>query len=315
MEDEGYPNSTLVRNDNSEVKTVVFVGNGAVENGWTPLRQTMDMYLNKDTGVVAPSLIRLRKRNKETFHQLAILSYKFKIARGMLFFNWSQFKKGDATKDSVQVTQSMGLPQPIGTFLSLRADIACAYKTQSSNLSLRINTDIEELIGTDAHFVTTNWDNTIWNHPLYNKNVVYMHGRCDYKDSLVLPTELLVEDAAYDFSIFTKAELKPLGQPFASEVVSAFRCAHIRSLLAAHDVAIVWLKRANRIVIWGFSLADYDADINALIATHTKADVSQLELVVIDPEFEAFRRAVALTGITNALHYDPLTMTRTRFVP
>ena len=97
-------------------------------------------------------------------------------------------------------------------------------------------------------------------------------------------------------------------------MVSTFRSANIESLFGAHTKASGWVSKAKKIVIWGYSLGDYDADVNAMLATYTSADVAQLELIVIDPDFRAFQRAIALTGITNALHYNPITKTKVRFM-
>ena len=311
---QGQPDSTLIRDTKSaEIDTLVFVGNGAIENGWVPLRKTLDSWLQSDNSV--PSIVtNLRGKNSEAFHHLAILSYKFKIARGLHFVGWADFKKGNQKKESVSVTDKVGLKPVIKTFLNMRKNIADEYKKSAGSLTLRADSEIESLIGSDAHFVTTNWDQTLWNNSVYNKNIVQLHGQCDYPDSLVFPTELLVEDAAYDFSIFSKMEIAALSPSFRDDVVSTFRCSYLEPLLAAHSTAAEWLKKARRIIIWGYSLGDYDADVNALIATHARSDYENIELVVINSNASAFERGVAITGITNAIHYNPLTKVKTKLI-
>lgn len=315
MANEGHSDETLIRATGTDAKCVVFAGNGAIENGWSPLRAALDSLLKSDTSV-NKAVTSLRTRNEEAFHQLAIFSYKFKIARGLLFTGWAKSKKKEPGFLGIDQTHAKGLPGAIKTFLKLRKDLSDFFLNPSFKLSLRTDDEIKNLIGPDAHFVTTNWDNTLWDDKAF-PNLVHFRGRAGLPGSLVFPTELLVEDAAYDMAaLYTEAELRAynLSKEYIEGVISTFRAANIESLLAAHSQASKWVSQANKIVIWGYSLGDYDADVNAMIATYTSADVAQLELIVIDPDFRAFHRAIALTGITNALHYNPLTKTKVKFV-
>jgi hypothetical protein len=313
MANEGYSDETLIRG-NDDVHTVVLVGNGAVDNGGVPLRATLDSIFQADSSV-AKAVAALRMRDEEALHQLAIFSYKCKIARGLLFTGWAKHKKGTAGFSGIAQTHANGLPDPVKTFLGIRKRLSDAYLDSSFGLSLREDDQTRSIIGSNAHFITTNWDNCLWNEKTF-ANLIQFHGRAGYPDSLVFPTELLVEDAAYDMAaVYTLDELKSFNIPkeYFEGVVAAFRSANIESLLAAHGTAGRWLAKAKKVVIWGYSLGDYDADVNAMVATYTPPDVSKLELVVINPELKAFHRAVALTGITNATHHDPIKKTTNRF--
>jgi hypothetical protein len=85
MDNEGAPDSTLIREvTGAKVDTVVFVGYGAIDGGWLPLRSALDAWIVGDQSV-SGDVTSLRRRNSEAFHQLAILSFKFKIARGLHF--------------------------------------------------------------------------------------------------------------------------------------------------------------------------------------------------------------------------------------
>ena len=52
-------------------------------------------------------------------------------------------------------------------------------------------------------------------------------------------------------------------------------------------------------------MGDYDADVNGVIGTYVPTNLR--ELIIINPEPSAFKRAVALTNVQNAIHFDPNT--------
>lgn len=64
------------------------------------------------------------------------------------------------------------------------------------------------------------------------------------------------------------------------------------------------VRQAERLIIWGYSLGTFDADIIALIGNNTDRNEKR-ELIVVNTDPFAFQRALALTGITNASFYDP----------
>ncbi len=301
---EGEDSSTIIKNNNkNEINVVAFVGNGAIEGGWQPLRAALDHWLNSDNSVL-PKVTSLRRQDKEAFHQLALMSYKFKIARGLYFVNWAKHKKGQTQFDSIHTTHQKGLSKLVGSFLDLRINIAQLFHTSQTKMKLRIDPEIAKILGSKAHYITTNWDNTLWQDSSV-ENLIHLHGRCEHPDSIVFPTELIVEDTAYDFSIFTQQELAGLNQNFIKSTISMFRSNFIEALMDAHSLASTWIPKARRLVLWGYSLGDYDADINALIGTYAPTDKEGLELVVINTDSSVFDRAVALTGVTNAWFYNP----------
>lgn len=72
----------------------------------------------------------------------------------------------------------------------------------------------------------------------------------------------------------------------------------------AHTIASKLIHQAKRLIIWGYSLGDFDADINAIIGNNINREQTK-ELIVINTDPYAFQRAVALTGLTQAWHFDP----------
>lgn len=302
----GNSSSTIIKHNKAkEVNVVALVGNGAIEDGWLPLRGAIDHWLNSDKSVL-PKVTNLRRQDREAFHQLALMSYKFKIARGLYFARWAKHKKGEIKFDSIHTTQENGLSILVNSFLDLRNNIAQAFIASQNKMKLRIDPGISEILGLAPHYITTNWDNTLWQDPALD-NLIHLHGRCDHPNSVVFPTELIVEDTAYDFSIFTEQELASLSQTFRESVVAMFRSDFIEALLEAHSLAAKWVSNAKRLVLWGYSLGDYDADISALIGTYARTDKEGLELVVINTDPSVFDRAIALTGVTNAWFYNPRT--------
>ena len=282
----------LIRFDGTSPESVVLVGNGAINNGWKPLREVLDpMIYNDDSenDVVK----KIKAQNCETFHQLSIISYRFKLYRAQVL---RKLIEGELNLDELE---QKGLDPIVDSFLRLRKDIGDSYTKQWEELSLRTNEKIKNLIGENALHITTNWDETLWNEKSV-KNVAYLHGRASLPQSIVFPTELLIDDTMFDprklegFNDCSKSFKKILGD--------IFRFESIGQLMDTITFSCKALRNARRIIVWGFNLADYDADINTFLSTNTNP---AQELVVINTDFTAFGRAVGLTGITKATHFNP----------
>lgn len=276
-------------------ETVVLVGNGALINGWMPLRQVLDDWILQDT-ITHDMIKKLRIQNTEALNQLATLSYKFKIARGLIFKQW--MKKVLTAKQLEQA----GLSSAIAEFLHIRQKVGHHYRSASDHLSLICEERTLELIGEEAVYITTNWDNSLWMDSGV-KRAIYLHGRCEHVDSLVFPTELIIEDIAYDCEVIMSA-IQDCSDEFQKTILSTFRCTSVDALLSAHSAASRHIHQARRLIIWGYSLGDFDADINALLGTNINREMTK-ELIVINTDPYAFQRAVALTGIHDAYHYNP----------
>src|SRR3712207_6248920 len=70
----------LIRSKGNDPETVVLVGNGAIHNGWLPLREVLDPRIHNGDPA-NDAIIGIRKQNHESFHQLSIISYRFKFYR------------------------------------------------------------------------------------------------------------------------------------------------------------------------------------------------------------------------------------------
>lgn len=284
----------LIRFDGSSSDTVVLVGNGAIEYGWMPLRETLDPIISIDENV-SEVVKNIKVQNCETFHQLAILSYRFKLYRAQTLRQLIE------KKISLKELQKKGLDPVVEEFLKLRNGIAQSYKNHEKKLSLKLTDPIRSIIGKNALYITTNWDETLWNEDGI-KNLAYLHGRSSLPQSIVFPTELLIDDSMFDPRSLEGFE--SCSQKFKNEFGEVFRFRAIGQLMDTITFASEAVKKARRIIVWGFNLADYDADINTLLSTNSRPDQ---ELMVINPDFAAFGRAVGLTGITNAHYYNPAT--------
>ena len=287
----------LIKNPQSQFPgTVVLIGNGALENGWLPLRKVLDEWINRDVHTCG-SVKKLRAQNSEALQQLSILSYKFKLARGLIYKHWNEGKVNGLD------LESQGLGEAVDEFIEIRKDVGVAYSQESLNLAILEDEKIREtLTGKNAVYITTNWDNALWKHQ-NEETVIYLHGRCDHPDSLVFPTELIVEDINYDCSLLQK-KTEGCSRDFYRKVMQTYRCETVHALLRAHELASHYIQKAQRLVIWGYSLGDFDADINALIGTSLNR-ANMKELVVINTNPYAFQRAIALTGLKTATHYNP----------
>ena len=284
----------LIRTADNNPETVVLVGNGAIENGWLPLREVLDPLIH-DGHPANKAIIGIKKQNQESFHQLSIISYRFKYYRASIL------RKLIEGEISLQELEKEGLDPVVDEFLQLRKDIAHSYKKHVKELELRITPSISEFIGESALFITTNWDETLWNRKEV-KSVVYLHGRAGLADSIVFPTELLIDD-----TIFNPEKLPgyhEVSEKFRKLITCVFRFTAIGELMKTTSFASEAIRKAKKIVVWGFDLADYDADINTLLSVNT---CHSQKLIIINTEFDAFLRAVGLTGITDASYYNPET--------
>jgi hypothetical protein len=281
--------------ENFSSDTVVMVGNGALVNGWMPLRHVLDEWIQKDK--LTHSVIKkLRVQNSEAMHQLGGLSYKFKIARGAIYKQWIDKKL------TPRQTFEAGLGGSIQEFLTIREKVSQEYTKASDDLVLNINDSIWNMIGARAVFITTNWDNALWLDDRV-KRAIYLHGRCDFSESLVFPTELIIEDIAYDCDRLLSL-MHDCSHEFKDTMLKTFRCLSVDALLNAHSTASRLINQARRVIIWGYSLGDFDADINAIIGNNINREETR-ELIVINTDPYAFQRAVALTGLTQAWHFNP----------
>jgi hypothetical protein len=276
-------------------ETVVMIGNGALVNGWMPLRRVLDNWIQSSEHS-HPVINKLRVQNSEAMHQLAGLSYKFKIARGTIYRQW---QSGKMTPDQ---TALAGLGTSIEEFLNIRDQVSRQYRISSGDLILNNDERVKKLLGNNAVYITTNWDNALWLDDNVRK-AIYLHGRCDFSDSLVFPTELIIEDIAYDCDKLLELT-KNCSDEFRSKIFKSFRCSTVDALLSAHTIASKLIHQAKRLIIWGYSLGDFDADINAIIGNNINREQTK-ELIVINTDPYAFQRAVALTGLTQAWHFDP----------
>lgn len=282
----------LIRFDDTTSESVVLVGNGAINNGWKPLREVLDPIIYND-GKESDVVKKIKVQNCETFHQLSIISYRFKLYRAQVL------RKLIEGKLNLNDMEKMGLDPIVDSFLKLRNDIGDSYTRQLEELSLRISDKIKNLIGENALYITTNWDETLWNEGSVKK-VAYLHGRASLPQSIVFPTELLIDDTMFDPR---KLEgFDDCSQSFKKILGNFFRFESIGQLMDTISFSCKALRKAERIIVWGFNLADYDADINTLLSTNTNP---RQELVVINTDFTAFSRAIGLTSITKATHFNP----------
>lgn len=286
----------LIKNtSHSNSKTVVLVGNGALENGWLPLRGVLDEWIASGPEITE-KIKKLRGQNSEALHQLAGLSCEFKMTRGMLYKSWLQ---GTSLEKTIE---GEAIPRAMSEFLSIRKKIGAAYEKESHGLVLNDEKSIRKLIGEDATYITTNWDNTLWMEKDIKK-LIYLHGRCSHPDSLIFPTELIIEDIAFDCP-FLLEQTQNSSRSFQKLMLSSFRCETVEALYEAHVEARRVVSEAERLVIWGYSLVDFDADVNVLIRASMRPEKVK-ELIVINTDPYAFQRAIALTGIEKAILYNP----------
>ena len=142
-------------------------------------------------------------------------------------------------------------------------NIAKEIEDAQKNATLRTvsNPEVDKLLLANENvWFTLNWD-TLLDHKL-NKPVAHLHGQINNPATLLLPTEIVT----IDNWLFQNA---------------------YSLLMTTHSLFIEIMKVTQRIIIWGCSLDDYDAEIQTLAAEATRVGrLKEVILIDIKPEIK-----------------------------
>jgi hypothetical protein len=251
-------------------ETIVLVGNGAVENGWEPVKRAfkkiahleMDLWIDpSEPFSYVVYQLRLLQRQIDQKSKAQLTSFDKKLES--LFHDRKGFYERLQHEISRELRESL----------------------ESGEIYLRFP-DQPKLDGyfdpKTTAILTTNWD-TLLHRRFSEFSILSIHGTIDDPITLYFPTEIAVED--YRDSGRAVPQRLESAQAQASQLV----------------------EKARRIVIWGLSLHMYDAETCVLLA---EADwLSQVkgepkEYIVVDPCALPVRRLKLLTG-REVLHLIP----------
>ncbi len=290
---------------------VIIVGNGAVKKGWLPLEHT----INNRYKTVFPSwpLLDQVSREKALPQILAHYIFRYRLAIRRL----PRIVAEQTAK--IDIRPFRGIEEDIDGFLGLTREIAESYVAAASRGLVQLKGDIDSLRNNefpDVMVITTNWDELLWSDTdgqgqFTFPNIVQLHGRASVPESLVLPTETVIEDMPPAMlSLIKDSKLQhDAVRAFEKRIESSMLLSKLtrrspavhRSLTTAHSKALEWLHTAKEVILWGLALHEYDSELlTILYVTADQRDKEHMEpyrLKVIDTCEDAVRKACAILRV------------------
>ena len=245
--------------------TVFFVGNGAINNGNRPLEDWAKT-LNESSNTFGKYF--------EPQDHLSKLAIQFRLCRAT-----DQSDDINSTQRIIKTEKEL-----LGRFFRLGAQ----------DLSLRKLPEhmLQELNKHKTLVVTTNWDSTLWNNT--PKNLVQLHGSCMRPDTMVLPTEYLI-----DFFGCGSSAARNLDPSFDMSPQIAAVMGQL------HGLVMNTLEHAQRIFVWGLALNSYDFEVASLFLANQNCKASSKKAWIINPDKQAVLRAGAFLQREQLIWIDP----------
>lgn len=245
--------------------TVFFVGNGAINNGNMPL-EAWAKKLNTESDTFGKFF--------EPHDHLSTLAIQFRLCR-------IKSKSDDLNLTTQRIKAEKEL---LGRY----------FRLAGQDLSLRNLPEhiMHELNNEKTLVVTTNWDSTLWNQTL--ENLVQLHGSCARPETMILPTEYLI-----DFFGSGTPAARNLDPSFDMSPQTAAFMGQL------HRLVINTLEKAKRIYIWGMALNSYDFEVASLFLANKNCRASPGKAWIINPDKQAVLRAGAFLARQELVWIDP----------
>lgn len=242
-------------------ENLIFIGNGIFEDGWDPLGKAI-----KDSNPFFNSTNDWD--NCDLAHILSLASYRFRSIR-------SYFLNAAIAEGKTEISDPKGFSSFLGRFLEFRKTVAANYHSAELKVHPYPKQIEEILFNENTAIVTTNWDETLWKQNL--PNLIHLHGRSEYPDSLIFPTEFSDDESLTNQLILNhKMEYEWMWKTF-------YRGSNSSNLFNAHATSSRWLSRTKNIYIWGLAFHEYDAELNHLFSTVPLSSLPKNITVFDDP--------------------------------
>lgn len=275
--------------DNFTPKTVILAGNGLIKASDKPIEKALK------SKIFDPPINVNGNPNKMTL--LAIHSSNYRMMRNIYL--------SDMAKSGSSMEFDDFGEQDLISMINFRKELAHNFKEEK--LTLKNDSVVDPFINKELNkervgVITTNWDNVLWNDPRI-KNIVHIHGRCDYYQSLILPTELSHDEDIFDLLSNQNVIKQENLEKFRQYYRGGFR----KILLECHDLARTWLMCADKLIIWGVAFNTYDAELNTLIREYRSNRTKIPDVTVINPNKEAADTTKSLLNVepNNFKHIIP----------
>ena len=301
-EQEGCNYKLFRHKEGFSPETVLLIGNGAIENGNIPLERII---YGLDTKSKSDRIEKATHIQELAILYLARLAFYYRSNAERLFLKAARIEKLD--DDNYREIDE------IGPYLHLirnkRIELAKAYDeaTKSNEISLRNREFFNKSYSNDSTgIVTINWDEVLWNDSSID-NIIQLHGRCSLPDSLVLPTELII-----DTNIFKLKEGNLLKNDVAlrTDYLSRyFRGTKIirQSLEDVHGIAYDWLRKAKTLIIWGIAFNVYDAELISLFQSPPFNELKEIVIANPNSGHRYIANEIVGEGVMDRIYIDPTT--------
>jgi hypothetical protein len=249
--------------------TVILIGNGAIENGWDPVIDSFTEFKWTEKHGLDSKLFKTINR-KSASHCLSIISFIYRLFRNSLL-------KYPERKEKIPILQEI-----------LEFKIFLSKKFQENN-NLKIRKELkiiqDSIRETEFFFntgiITLNWDELFWNSPELFPNLVQLHGRVGVPYSLVFPTDLSIDENILELALEnSSAKLDPEENKLIS------RENIYIELNNCHNAAVHWLNEANKLIIWGVALNEYDAELNSILFSLTQSKIESITIFDINDDMK-----------------------------
>ena len=243
-------------------KTLMIVGNGAVENGWAPVDRAISSTLSE---------------KKYTSSELFLASLYFKIS--IILHDFIQKKNSENVDRLIKFTSEYN-------FLIAQIEKEFTLSISRGEVRLRKNLLLKSFHHEAVDIVTTNWERTLSNE-FHQKKINYIHGSIATGD-LYLPTSS-TSDFSYVFNRVGVIEkrycerlstLKPENYAMILKILSVGN----KSLSSKFPFILLLLNNSvSNVIFWGIGMNTYDSELISILESFIVHSDSVRNVLIIDP--------------------------------
>jgi hypothetical protein len=285
-----------------EPKKLIIIGSGAVENSYVPLIRAVEKFpLVK---IPAGMYGGIYNDHSVIMHSLANSYFKYRIFREKFLH--------EISSRTLRMPKHKGMLDIISDFSKLRRGIADEFASAKSSNEIALSAKCVKLLSeadwSETAVITTNWDELVWDIPSC-KNLIQLHGRSTFRDSLIVPTEMSFDEnvlgwatKCFDINSLDEASKEVGRDDFEKIFEDVSRNSSQAELHKAHQTALYWLDSAKEITFFGVALNVYDAELNSVLFARDALTKGQYKKVTnINPDRKSNSVIGAIT-LTNPLH-------------
>jgi hypothetical protein len=260
-------------------ETVCIIGNGIIENGWEPYRDHLlevkgRRHCNTRASEIAaardPSIFLARHSFRQRFLKSGAIE---------ALVNDCKFGQADHLIETLSEFKF-----ETGRILTRYLDATKLRRTKSDKKFGLKTHSLESLIDTRKTYgtITTNWDLCILGDSFLGNNIIQLHGRCDFPDSAIFPTDFSVDDMA----LWEAVERLPNFCYIQDKVNKILRPKDLaKELYDAHLISERWLRKAKTIIVYGTAFNSYDSELLNIIPIKELGSLEiDQEVIIVNPE-------------------------------